>query len=92
MSDEPLYQLIADFQVDNGQLDGLTPQEIFALGVEFGYAIMFARADPGFILNVNPYNRERIEALLWRHGRKYQVGDSSVHKNQIVFIVAQKGS
>lgn len=92
MSDEPLYQLIADFQIDNGQLDGLTPQEIFSLGVEFGYAIMFARADAGFVHNVDPRNRERVEALLWRHGRKYQVADSAVSKSKIVFIVAQKGS
>jgi hypothetical protein len=87
--DEPSYQLVADFQIDNNELEGLSPQEIFSLGVEFGYAIIYARQDAAYNQNVQLKNIQRIEALLWRHGRRYEVAHT-IDDQRVKFIVQQK--
>ena len=35
MADDHNYSLAEPFGIDHGELDGLTPQEVFALGVEW---------------------------------------------------------
>lgn len=86
---EPLYATIADFQVDGDQLLGFSIQEIFMLGVEFGYAIIYAQQDAAYKQRVMPGNIQRVEALLWRYGRRYVV-ERTIGNPKVTFLVEQK--
>lgn len=91
MSDdnEPVYQLIADFQIDNNELEGLSVQDIFCMGVEFGYAIIYARQDAAFRQSMHQRNVKRMEALLWRYKRRYMI-EHVVGDTRMTFHVEQK--
>jgi hypothetical protein len=72
---------IRPFDIDNGELDGLRPNEIFVLGYEL--AMVDARIQSGEIFNcpVHSDNVARIRAELDRQGRRYSIawmeGDES---------------
>lgn len=88
-NNEPLYAAVADFQIDGDQLIGSSTQEIFMLGVEFGYAIIFAQQDAAYKQRVMPDNIQRVEALLWRYGRRYTV-ERTIGNPKVTFLVEQK--
>jgi hypothetical protein len=65
----PEYGLIEPFEVDGGELDGLRPQEIFALGVEWE---MFRRrlvSGHPFTVYALSNNAGRLNKLAERSGR-----------------------
>jgi hypothetical protein len=67
------FGLIEPFHIDNGQLDGYTPQECFTLGVEWQKYWQFAlNHDTGLSLPPGPHllnsaNLQRVLGLLQAH-------------------------
>ncbi len=56
------FELVKSFQIDNGELDGLRPQDCFVLGYELAM-IDHLLLEPAPILRpVHAENRARIEA------------------------------
>jgi hypothetical protein len=64
---------VEPFGIDHGQLDGLSPQECFVLGVEWEMVRALAGAPEGFGRPVHAANRGRLAALLDRRGRAYRL-------------------
>lgn len=67
------WECVLPFGIDDGELDGLTPQECFTLGVEWQMVREQAEENPGFSTHIHTSNRERIAALLDRHSRLYTI-------------------
>lgn len=59
------------FDIDGGELDGLTPQMIFCLGAEWRGVRDMADKPGGFVQLIHAQNQNRLTALLDRRGRKY---------------------
>lgn len=63
------YRCVEPFDIDHGELDGMTPQECFTLGVEWQ---MFRRqmedGEP-FERQVHSANADRLIAMCRRNGR-----------------------
>lgn len=59
------------FNIDDGELDGLSPQECFVLGVEWQMVRSLADGDSAFKRPVHMYNRDRLIAVLESRGRVY---------------------
>ena len=60
------YGLIQKFHVDDGELDGLAPQLIFVLGVEFGsFQSELQRNSEPFRESVHVENSKRIQHMCW---------------------------
>lgn len=64
---------VEPFDVDDGELDGLTPAECFVLGVEWQMVAARAATPDGFERPVHVENRDRLAALLDRRGRRYRM-------------------
>lgn len=64
------YGIADPFEIDNGELNGLTPQECFTLGAEWGSLrrIILMSSDPITAL-IDPKNEGRILHMLYRNGR-----------------------
>lgn len=56
------FGLVKSFCIDNGELDGLTPQECFVLGYELAQIDAELKAGGAIRKPVHAANRERIEA------------------------------
>lgn len=65
------YSLAEPFDIDDGQLDGLTPQEVFCLGVEWQMVRQSLEHGERFERVMHIENRDRVAALLQRHNRKH---------------------
>lgn len=64
------YLLLQSFQIDDGQLDGKTPQECFVLGWELADVCAKADANPAeFEMLIHADNIDRITEALDRRGR-----------------------
>lgn len=74
MGDE--FELMEPFDIDNGELDGLRPQEIFALGVE--WEMLRQELDTGRMIGrmIHKENLDRFSAMCLRRGREFVAGDS----------------
>lgn len=57
--------------VDNGELDGLSPAESFTLGVEWQMVRQQADGPGGFERPVHARNQDRVRAALDRRGRRH---------------------
>ncbi len=62
MSDNHGYGLEFSFGIDDGELDGLRPQECFVLGYELAMIRHKLEGKEGFDQMVHAENRDRIEA------------------------------
>ena len=64
------FELAESFGIDNGELDGLTPQECFCLGCEL-YNVLFTaqQHERQLQFTVRIVNKERIERMLKSRGR-----------------------
>lgn len=75
------FGLIKSFQIDDGQLDGMTPQQCFVLGYELAQVDEQGKGHIGFERPVHADNHERIEKSLKDAGRMFSFtwleGDSS---------------
>ena len=80
------YEFVEPFDIDDGQLDYLTPAKAFTLGVEWEMVRAETQAGADVERTVHTDNRSRIAALLSRHGyhQRWQEGDdwSSVTASQ----------
>lgn len=65
------FGIVESFNIDDGQLDGLTPQQCFVLGYELADLSRQAELDPaGFGGPVHAINRDRIQAAMYKRNRK----------------------
>jgi len=64
---------VESFGVDHGELEGLSPQECFTLGVEWQMVRAKADQPDGFDQLVHAANRGRVEAMLDKRGREYRL-------------------
>lgn len=68
---EAEFRLTESFNIDDGQLDGMTPQECFVLGYELAKLAAQAENDKsGFCCFVHADNKERIYAAMSKRGRE----------------------
>ena len=66
------FGLIERFLIDDGQLDGMSPQECFVLGYEMSIVSRLAREAPeGFEVTAHAANQERITLLLEQNERQH---------------------
>lgn len=64
------YKMVEPFDIDDGQLDGLSVQESFCLGVEWQMFRNKVEEDSGsFDYQIHSKNVDRLKALCNRHGR-----------------------
>ena len=68
------FGLIRPFDIDNGQLDGLTPQHCFALGYELALVDAQIAAGEPFERLLHVANRDRVLLELERKGARYDIG------------------
>ena len=66
------FGIVRRFLVDDGQLDGFSPQECFVLGYELAGIDEAATSGKPFSGPVHSANRERIEWMLTRIKADYQ--------------------
>lgn len=81
------FGLVEPFDVDDGQLDGIRPNEIFTMGVEF--EMLRQRLLPGeenFRIYVNRKNSERLIALCERHDRFVECGPVEYEDWQLLIV------
>lgn len=75
------FGLIKPFQIDNGELDGLRPQDCFVLGYELAQVDQLLKATAEIRQPVHADNRARIESACKDAGRPYRLtwlpGDAS---------------
>lgn len=62
------YEMMEPFDIDDGELDGLRPQECFVLGVEWQMCATLADTGRGFSKMIHLLNLPRIEAMMKRRG------------------------
>ena len=62
-------KLVDSFDIDNGELDGLTPQMVFCLGVEFEMFRTKLKRGKDFSMDVHTKNAPRLLAMCQRRNR-----------------------
>lgn len=67
------YEPVEPFGIDDGQLDDLSPAECFTLGVEWEMVRTRLASGEGFECPLHAANRDRVAAMLDRHGRRHEV-------------------
>jgi len=65
------FEMFKPFDVDDGQLDGLTPAEVFVLGYELGELDEYLKTGQAWVKPVHADNRERIEKSCRDAGREF---------------------
>lgn len=73
MDDLGKFSLIESFGVDNSELDGLSKQLCFVLGVEWEMIRQKVDSGQSFEQSIHSENMERIEALCNRRGMSYKI-------------------
>ena len=63
------FGLIKSFHIDDGELDGHSPQECFVLGYELAQIDQLLKATSGIHQPVHPANQARIESACEDAGR-----------------------
>lgn len=71
------FEMVFDFGIDDGSLDGLPPQMCFVLGYEIGVArqalLSSQEERSGFGLMIHSVNSERVERLVAEMGAVCEV-------------------
>lgn len=70
---EPTWSLVEPFDIDNGELDGLSGQECFVLGVEWAIVRHLLEGGGGFCKTVHAASVQRLVNLGRRSGRELEV-------------------
>ncbi len=68
---EPSFSCDRPFDIDDVQLDGLSPQQCFVLGYELAQVDSLLRSGCEFSKPIHANNAERIKAELERQGREH---------------------
>ena len=75
------FGLLKSFDIDNGELDAMSPQQCFVLGYELAQVDGLLAMDQEINKPFNADNRSRIEAACRESGRQYRIqwlqGDES---------------
>ena len=66
------YELKEPFHIDDGELDGLSPQVIFCLGVEYQMIRQSLEHGEAFERTMHVENQHRVALLLDRSNRVYR--------------------
>ncbi len=67
------FELVDSFGIDGGELDGISPDLAFCLGVEWCIVRHQAIDTSAFSALIHTENKDRILAMLDRRERKYQI-------------------
>ena len=67
------YELFKPFDIDDGQLDGLTAQQCFVLGYELAEVDALLKLPAEIQKPVHAGNRERIERWCKESGREFRL-------------------
>ncbi len=67
------FGLIKSFDIDDGQLDGMTPQQCFVLGYELAAGDCLLKMSPQLSQKVHAANKERIEKACKDAGRSFRL-------------------
>jgi hypothetical protein len=67
------FKLCEPFGIDDGELDGKSPQECFVLGYELAQVDMLLRDKAAFERPIHADNFERITRSLLKAGRGYEI-------------------
>lgn len=78
MSDDQEYGLLEPFYIDKGELEGLSPQECFVLGIEWQIVADLADNPAGFARPVHEANVLRLSKMLTRRGRRFRFQPTGV--------------
>lgn len=65
------FRLVYPFHVDHGELDGLTPAQIFTLGVEWQMFRENSEKGAAFTATIHKENADRLAAILIHLGRNW---------------------
>lgn len=82
------YSLKEPFFVDGNELDGLPPQEIFTLGVEWCYVFNDINSmEPGEQRGrpIHTANKDRVRMLLIRNNMKFEIKPYDEHWASFVY-------
>jgi hypothetical protein len=74
----PEYKLMEPFDIDNGELEGLRPQEVFCLGYEWRQIQDMLDTGDGISHTIHTPNANRIKRMCIRRARQCKVEDSGV--------------
>ena len=80
MDERTEFELVADFMVDNGELNGYAIPFVFALGVEFHHVKTLLQNPPHlpFVTDIHEANQKRIEAMVATAGLISEAGDVDI--------------
>lgn len=80
------FELIESFDIDDNQLDGIRPQVVFSLGVE--WEMVRQELDTGREVNrtIHVENTERFRAMCFRRGREAIIAAYEGLEGQWVFM------
>lgn len=67
------FRMQKSFGIDDGELDGLSPQQCFVLGYELAQLDTLLRRPAGFNKPVHAANRARIEASCQAENREFRL-------------------
>lgn len=86
------FGLIRPFDIDNGELDGLRPQEIFVLGYELAQVDQKLSTGKAFEQTVHAENAARIRAQCVREWSEFSLTwmEGDVSETWMVLRVAQR--
>lgn len=73
MEEDQDYQMVEPFYVDDGELDGLSPQQIFVLGFEFSQIRTRLFQEMAFDMPFHSENESRVRKMLDRHNAVYEI-------------------
>lgn len=87
--DADKYRLVDPFDIDNGELNGLTPQEVFALGYEYGVIREKIESREPFEMQFHSDNYDRIKSLCKR--REWLNWELYLHDDWPLLVVSPSG-
>jgi len=73
MADNDNFELDQSFEIDNGQLDGLTPQQCFVLGYEFAHVNELLKTGLRMSKPIHAANRQRVKDLCRKACRGFSI-------------------
>lgn len=73
MMNDDNFDLVESFDVDNGELDGLTQQLCFVLGIEWEMVRQEIKSGQSFERPIHSENLERIKSMCKRYGVSFEI-------------------
>lgn len=74
---EQQYGLVEPFDIDHGELDGISPVEAFVLGCEWWQVYTMLDGDEPISKPIHASNASRIKRMCIRRGRRVKVTPSA---------------